>query len=172
MLKADLVLLVLLVLAWEFSRSQTVASGKTWEKLSFIMIPIGTMCVCNEFFVIHIKWIVHFLHDFMLILDKAWLLVEVNISPPLWSFFSPFPLHFSDDDDDGKATTQPLLKKGRRFTFLVAFWTFSCFLYVFLLTFLCFYVLSFTFQCMTLSLQMLSPCVSSHLSHIFMTFRE
>lgn len=87
--KADLVLLVLLVLAWEFSRSQTVASGKTWEKLLvffFITIPVRTMCVCNEFFVIHIKLIVPFLHDFMLILDKDWLLVEVNISPPLWSF--------------------------------------------------------------------------------------
>lgn len=39
---------------------------------------------------------------------------------PLLNIFSPFVSHFPDDDDDGKATTQPLLKKGRKSTFLVA----------------------------------------------------
>lgn len=43
---------------------------------------------------------------------------------PLLIILSPFFSHFPDDDDDGKATTQPLLKKGRKSTFLVALWSF------------------------------------------------
>ena len=36
----------------------------------------------------------------------------------IFFFLSPFVSRFPDDDDDGKATTQPLLKKGRRSTLL------------------------------------------------------
>lgn len=60
-----------------------------------------------------------------------------SISPQLWFFFSPFVLNFPDDDDDGKATTQPLLKKGRRSTLLGCLKMFSlCFVFVFLHLFL------------------------------------
>lgn len=39
---------------------------------------------------------------------------------PSFDYFVSFCLTLPDDDDDGKAPTQPLLKKGRRSTFLVA----------------------------------------------------
>lgn len=78
-------------------------------------------CICDVFITVHLS-----VYHQETLAVSGW---HISILPRLWLFLiSPFVSHFPGYHDDGKATTQPLLKKGRRSTllsFLKIFFSFS-----------------------------------------------